>query len=288
MSDRKDAIVGETGHRYFTQMLNMAEDDLDPFQYRLLSHYVRWAGYGGIAQETIKETARRTKMSERKVRASRDQLVEMGYLHVYEPTLKERGDGLPAIIEVLDRWYENVQRYSTREPDANMHQVVREPNANIHQLPDANMHHIEEQENLEEKESPAPNKGADVLREPKKRVVVTRTENFKLLALESFGIADADALDGETAVLLNKLERWLKTNSPGATVETLKAFYLWYDKNRPGAARPRDSAKFGVHFIAFRQQHMIVHKAPPEVVTAGKRIIPVETDWRREPVEVGT
>lgn len=40
-------VSGESGHRYFHQMLNMAEDELDPFEYRILGHYVRRAGHGG-------------------------------------------------------------------------------------------------------------------------------------------------------------------------------------------------------------------------------------------------
>ena len=50
--------------KYFTMMLNMADDDLNPYEYRLLAHYVR---IGGDVYETTKTTAMKTKMSSGKV-----------------------------------------------------------------------------------------------------------------------------------------------------------------------------------------------------------------------------
>lgn len=99
-------------HKYFTMMLNMADDDLDPYQYRLLAHYVRIAGNGGTKGEGLRDTAKATRMSVHKVRAARIELVTMGYLRVIEPNEEQRKRGISATITVLDRWRENVNRYA--------------------------------------------------------------------------------------------------------------------------------------------------------------------------------
>lgn len=100
-------------------------------------------------------------------------------------------------------------------------------------------------------------KDMEVAKPPKQpRKPPTRSDVFKVIALESFAIKDVDGLDKTTIILINKLEHWLKENSSGATTETVKAFYRWYDKENNKAARPRDSGKFGIHFVAFRQQHL--------------------------------
>jgi hypothetical protein len=101
-----------TPHKYFTMMLNMADDDLDPYQYRLLAHYVRIAGNGGTKGEGLRETAKITRMSVNKLRAARAELVTMGYLRVVEPNEEQRKQGISATITVLDRWRENVNRYA--------------------------------------------------------------------------------------------------------------------------------------------------------------------------------
>ena len=48
--------------KYFTMLLNMADDDLDPFEYRLLGHYIRVCGAGkdGSCFETTRTTAQKT------------------------------------------------------------------------------------------------------------------------------------------------------------------------------------------------------------------------------------
>lgn len=297
LTSDQQIITGEAGHKYSHQMLNMAEDDLDPFQYRLLAHYVRWVGQGGAQQETIAETAAATRMSAKKVRSARAELIERGYLYVYEPTLEERGEGIPAIVEVRDRWLENAERYADKEPEANMPEVTHLAQDNMPEPPEANMplKYLKDSKYLKDKEKDKDKRNAtglasqpvEVGHEVKKHAPPKRSDVFETLALESFGIADPSALDKTTVILINTLESWLKTNSSGATVETLKAFYAWYDKHSSGAARPRNVAKFGVHFIAFRQQHLVLRKTPPEVVNSGLKIVPAETDWRREPAGVG-
>lgn len=117
--------------------------------------------------------------------------------------------------------------------------------------------------NPSNKDNVAPDGAGEVTATPRKPV--HRSDEFKLVALESFAIADVAALDKNTVILVNKIMAWLKTNSPNANVDTLKAFYLWYD-SKINAARPRDAAKFGAHFTAFKQQHLLTKRTPPEVI----------------------
>lgn len=128
-------------------------------------------------------------------------------------------------------------------------------------------HHLTEYRDIQstekEKNSVAPDGAGEVTATPRKPV--HRSDEFKLVALESFAIADVAALDKNTVILVNKIMAWLKTNSPNANVDTLKAFYLWYD-SKINAARPRDAAKFGAHFTAFKQQHLLTKRTPPEVI----------------------
>lgn len=103
-----DKVQSESSpHRYFTMMLNMAEDDLDPFEYRLLAHYVRWSSAGPIC-EGIRTTATKCKMSTTKVKKVRETLASAGYLSITPPPKK----GAATVITVLDRWAENTLRYT--------------------------------------------------------------------------------------------------------------------------------------------------------------------------------
>lgn len=99
-------------HKYFTTMLNMADDDLDPFQYRLLAHYIRKSGHGGVIDESVRETAKATQMSTTKVQKARDELGAMGYLKINKPSKEQARKGETVHIVVVDRWSENVNRYA--------------------------------------------------------------------------------------------------------------------------------------------------------------------------------
>ncbi len=141
----KATFVNEApSHKYFTQMLNIAEDDLDPFQYRLLAHYVRWSGHGGEIDESLRQTGSAIKMSINKVRAAMSELQALGYLKVDRPTVKEARNGKVIHVTVLDRWGENIQRYHDK-PVSNMTQVKREAVSNMTQGGVSNMTHLKEQ-----------------------------------------------------------------------------------------------------------------------------------------------
>lgn len=104
-------------YKYFTMMLNMADDDLNPHEYRLLGHYVRWAGHGGSQQESIRQTAKVTRMGKSTVDKTRDALEAKGYIKVVKPSEDERKEGVATEVIVLDRWAENIARYAKDVPD---------------------------------------------------------------------------------------------------------------------------------------------------------------------------
>lgn len=111
MSDNQTVQDEGRPHKYFTMMLNMADDDLDPFEYRLLGHYVRRCGEDGLCYESIRETARITQMGINKVQKVRDTLMDKGYVKVVKPTLAEARRGATVKVTIIDRWAENIARY---------------------------------------------------------------------------------------------------------------------------------------------------------------------------------
>ena len=108
MSEQQ-VINGETGHKYFHMMLNMADDDLNAQEYRLLGHYLRWAGHGGSHEEGIRQTAKVCHMAKSTVEKTRVKLVTKGYLEVTKPTPDEAKEGKPTIITVIDRWNAEIE-----------------------------------------------------------------------------------------------------------------------------------------------------------------------------------
>lgn len=123
MNDNTTIHDESPARKYFTQMLNMAEDDLDPFQYRLLAHYIRWAGDGLPYPESIRQTASATKMGVNKVQSTLDELSQLGYLEIYRPTQQEARNGATITVKVLDRWLENINRYQRKPVSNSIHPV---------------------------------------------------------------------------------------------------------------------------------------------------------------------
>jgi hypothetical protein len=107
--------------KYATILPNMAEDDLDPYEYRLLSHYTRWYNDGRPHREGIRDTAEACQMSVAKVRSTRKELAKLGYITFEPSTEAERRQGIAGTITVVDRWLENMQRFSNddRKPVQN-------------------------------------------------------------------------------------------------------------------------------------------------------------------------
>ena len=94
---------------HFHMMLNAWEDELDPFQYRLLGHYARVAGEDGQCWEGVRKTSKRCKMSREKVISTRDELAKMGLIHVYRPSRDDHKSTL--VIRVNYDWIANIRKY---------------------------------------------------------------------------------------------------------------------------------------------------------------------------------
>lgn len=106
--------------KYRTELPNMADDDLDPYQYRLYGHYKRVCGAnGGECYESVRTTAEKTKMSNEKVIATRQWLADNGWIHV-EPRAKGTLN-----ITILDRWEENFERFYDKPTVRNSEQSTR-------------------------------------------------------------------------------------------------------------------------------------------------------------------
>lgn len=91
--------------RFFHSMLNMDDDDLDPYQYRLLGHYRRICGAHGYCDETVAQTAKKCKIGHNKVRQIRNWLADEGYIDL------ERISEFEVKITLKNRLIENIQRY---------------------------------------------------------------------------------------------------------------------------------------------------------------------------------
>lgn len=100
---------GQPG-KYYHLMLNMADDDLGSFEYRLLGHYIRVCGAeeGGVCYQTVRTIADITKMSIPKVIAARNELAKTGWIRVEVRANKTHN------VTIVDRMAENVRRYSVQ------------------------------------------------------------------------------------------------------------------------------------------------------------------------------
>lgn len=107
-------------NKFFTMIENMADEDLGPYEYRLLAHYKCVCGQnGGKCTESTKKTAETCHMSTGKVSSTRKTLEEMGWISMR--TISKLSDnGNPQIvglsITLINRMAENVERYSARYP----------------------------------------------------------------------------------------------------------------------------------------------------------------------------
>jgi hypothetical protein len=92
--------------KYFALMLHIDDDDLDPYEYRLLGHYRRVCGATNKpCFESTLTTAKITRMSDDKVRSTRDSLEALGRIIVEKPA------GSTVKVTVCDLMAENVERH---------------------------------------------------------------------------------------------------------------------------------------------------------------------------------
>lgn len=147
--------------KYFTLLVNMADDDLDPYQYRLFGHYKRVCGESldGACWESTRTTAEKCRMSVGKVASTRRELVELGYIEITAGTADQT-----LAITLKDLMHQNVQRFAERSPHE---QPVHEVNATVHEV---KQRRTKEEELIEESKTNTsiPKEGIDVLPPPAK------------------------------------------------------------------------------------------------------------------------
>lgn len=145
-------------NKYFHVILNMADDDLNPYQYRLLGHYRRVCGDDGMCWEGTRTTATKCKMSIGMVSKTRKELEQCGYIAI------ETKENETFHITVIDRWIENVARYATRSHgERGVHVVnttVHTVNEGVHVVKQRITHEEKHpKNNQEEIKTPLPPKG---------------------------------------------------------------------------------------------------------------------------------
>ena len=123
---------------YFMQIPNMADDDLDPFQFRLYAHYIRRAGTSGACFESVRTTAQACSMSITKVIQARDWLAANGWISTEEANANGTLN-----VRIRDRMPENVARYAAQS-DPNMEQLPKsDPNMDrLNHQSDPNMEQL--------------------------------------------------------------------------------------------------------------------------------------------------
>lgn len=108
MTDQFISDDGDLRH-YRMELPNMADDELDPYEFRLYAHYKRvcGGGEGGACWETVRTTADKTRMSVGQVVETRNRLATSGWI-----TIHQADDSSHLIITIVNRWPENFQRYT--------------------------------------------------------------------------------------------------------------------------------------------------------------------------------
>lgn len=221
-------------NKYFHIILNMADDDLDVYEYRLLGHYIRV----GLTYEGTRTTANKTKMSVGKVVSTRNKLEEKGYITMQKP--ETQADTV--IVTIVDRMAENVARYSKERSSGEQ---------GVH-IVNTRRSSGERKKNNSKK-----NQEEHIADEPQvaQKADKPRDRLFDGVALVCFGIkADEptqSAVLKTNAARIGKLVKFLKEID--ASPESLWKFKTWYCSKYQDAAIPQDVAKFSKHYNDFVQ-----------------------------------
>ncbi len=102
-------ISSEGSSKYFVIVPKMLIRDLEPFEFKLLVHFMDVCGVdGGTCWQNVRTIAANTKMSVGMVTKARKRLAERGYITVEEPGNNKESTR----ITVVDKMPENVARYA--------------------------------------------------------------------------------------------------------------------------------------------------------------------------------
>lgn len=244
--DREDHITDEGGAwKYFAPMLHMDDDDLDPYEYRLLGHYRRVCGEnGGKCTQSTRTIAGITRMSTGKVSNARKRLAALGRIRiVYTKKTCE--------ITLKDCWAENIQRYTKRSPDEHVHIVNT-----ISCSPDEHVHSVNG------KRSPGETKNKPYKKEPEREDARDSKGSLLLQAVASlaFKIEDTSGLDRKTEQRICDLANaaremfynQFKSRDEEKIINAVTAFYRdcsvkgWYPVSKVET--------FNLRFTAFLQE----------------------------------
>lgn len=115
----EEQIIHSQQPSYFHMLPNIADEELDPYEYRLLGHYLRVAGGNNrLCFESIRTTAEKCKMSHPMVLEARKRLAELGYVKLHETVFK---NVRRVVVTILDFWPRNINHFkdqaaSPRQP----------------------------------------------------------------------------------------------------------------------------------------------------------------------------
>lgn len=146
--------------KYYAVIEHMADDDLDVFEYRLYGHYKRVCGQEGACWESVRTTAEKCGMSAGMVSKARRGLVEKGFISetvITKDSAAGKSYTVGIAVELVDRWLENVKRYSPSEQGCSPHEQ------GVHQVKQRSNHKKKEPASPDAKKQRqvAPRKPAD-------------------------------------------------------------------------------------------------------------------------------
>lgn len=110
--------------KYAAVIPHIADDDLDPFEYRLYGHYKKVLALSGSCDESIRETSKATQMHTKSVSKARDGLAKKGYITAVKPTPAEARKGKTIHVTLVDRWPDNMAHYAYAKGVAYLPQPV--------------------------------------------------------------------------------------------------------------------------------------------------------------------
>ena len=250
--------------KYFTQILNMADDDLDPYEYRLLGHYKRVIGeLNAPCTQGTRLIAEICRMSLGKVTAVRKQLEEKGWIRC------ERRPNNTIRVTLIDRMAENVARYSKRSQDEQARSPhehgVRHMNTTVHDV------------NEEITRTPTKEQSIPIGIEPAAKAAAKRKKSkanprsaelepdiiYETVETHIFGIEGTPDMPYQWSGRCGQITSWLKGAvasvdgqevgkiSRPAAPEHIKAFARAWVKEHTGAPLPRKPDRFVEHWRAW-------------------------------------
>jgi hypothetical protein len=210
---QQQQIEDENKGKYFHIMLNMYDDDLSPYEYRLLGHYIRV----GKCWEGVRKTAKTCQMSVGMVVKTRNKLHAGGYITV------EHRDNDTVYIEVVDRMHENVARYANRSPhEQGVHHMNTNRSPHEQGVQDVN-ERITPEEEPEKKNQEEPNHSPNGARKPN-----PHSEMMDLVG-KAYGFGTEAVLTSNIAAVLrgtSKARGWKEYNvNPPMTLEEATQFF---------------------------------------------------------------